>query len=148
MGWWGDADLKYQAQLKDCKAPCPDPKRFAARAARGCVRFLLAEAATADDFVPYPLTPEGRARGGPHSCVHWALSFFSSQEAAMRKHAELAKKYEKWRSREPHLCSLDLTEADGLVDLPAPSGHISLHEYDPHEDFVERVQPIEMNGHE
>ena len=140
------AALKYQAKHGTCAdQPCAQTPKFLAKARPGAFRFIKVAAACDDDFVPLPLTPRGMNSGGnrPLTCEHWALSFFSSQASILRKWFSLLERLDLDAAKDrygSHIAEIDLAANDGVSDEPGMNGHISLHQYEPHDPFPPRVK--------
>lgn len=135
--------MKYADELKKCPdQPCPKTGKFVPTARAGCFRFVHAAAANDDaDFLPYPLTPLGKADGLQGTCEHWALSFFESREALLKKWAVLGDRLDAEQRYGTHAAEIDLLVVDGLMGAPSKKwGHISLHEFPDHPAFAARVK--------
>lgn len=128
--------LKYDDYLRTRRdQPCPrkdlEPPRRP-----GSYRFLRQETETSeDDFVPPAIKDGPKDRD---KCDRFALSFFTSLDAARSKYAILAQRLDAASRYGSHIGRLDLTASDGLADEPNGSGHFNLH---PAEEasFTDRV---------
>jgi hypothetical protein len=82
------------------------------------------EPTTADDFIPVGLLQPERS-----SCQSYALSFFSSIDAARTKWLSLAKRLDAPNRFGTHVARLDLLPSDGVTSDAGRDGHFSLYEY-------------------
>ncbi len=140
------AALRYQDRFTNCSdKPCARAPKFLAKAQRGAFRFIKDEQATEEDFVPLPLTERGKlsCAGRILKCEHWALSFYESKESILRTWSSLLKRFKENAQERygTHIVEVDIAADDGLSDEPnEQTGHVSLHEYETHEAFSQRVK--------
>jgi hypothetical protein len=117
--------FKYSQHLAQRAQPCPNPERFRPRN-RIAFRFLR-KPATEDDFVPKVIADD-EAPQENHLCEHFALSFYSSRELALRRYASLAQRTDAAERYGDQIGMIELRTTDGLMSEPHPrNGHLSLH---------------------
>ena len=128
--------LRYFEYLTNCPdQPCPNQDAFAPRQLVA-FRFMHSPATEERDFAP-PAIIDGVKRRD--RCGRFALSFFETLEAALRRYARLAERVDAGSRYGSHIGEIALAETDGLMSVPdAASRHVDLH---PNEGvtFVPRV---------
>lgn len=120
--------FKYERQLQ-ALPDCP-PETFQ-EGARDGYRYVFSKAIH-NSFDPVLVIKPGRAISwnDKQRCVGWALSFFTTADAAVAN-------YENLKSTNPNIHKLlgdalakgILAKADGVMSAPDARGHFSLHEY-------------------
>jgi hypothetical protein len=83
--------------------------------------------ATSSCFSPIAVIDQSNST----SCDHYSLSFFVSEQAALKRWDILSQREDAALRYGTHLGEVDLVVADGLMSQPhQKSGHFELHEYE------------------
>jgi hypothetical protein len=130
--------FKYAAAIARF-TDCP-PNRYSNQE-REVFRFVQTDPPDARSFLPvtirdagHPFAPDGALAprefaDDADGCRAWALSLWTTEAKARRKHAELRSKYPELKVGD-FLARGRVLPDDGVMGRPSASGHLSLHEYE------------------